>query len=380
MRRRLRALFVNEGALGREVLGHASAGESLRRQLGAVDLDARLIALPPMSRATRLAVRGIPGAGHADLDLQPLRWHLAQSARARVAVERALRRAPADVLHIHTHTLSLLARGLLRRVPTVVSLDATVWDWHEFGIWRRVRAHSRATLAPSIALERRALEAAAGVLAWTSWSARAVARSCPAARVVEHHPGVDLERYRPAPHRRRERPRVLFVGGRFAAKGGDDLIAALAPLAGRELDVDIVTQARVPPQPGVRVHRLPPGDPAIVCLYQQADVFCLPTHGDAVPFSVVEAMASGAAVVASGIGGIPDLLGGGRYGRLIAPGDRGALVAAVRALLADDTARSTLAAAARRRCEDRYDVATQARRLVSLLHDAAALDGRPAAS
>ena len=114
---------------------------------------------------------------------------------------------------------------------------------------------------------------------------------------------------------------MLFVGGRFAEKGGPELLDALGPLIGTRLDLDIVTPARVEERPGLRVHQLSPGDPALAELYQQADVFCLPTRGDAVPFAVLEAMACGAAVVATDVGGIPDLLDGGDAGRLVKVGD-----------------------------------------------------------
>jgi glycosyltransferase involved in cell wall biosynthesis len=371
MRGPVRALFVSEGTLGHEVLGPASAAAAITAHIAETDLAARFVPLPPMGRAALAVSRGVPGLGHADLDLQPLRWHLAQSVRTRVAVERALRRAPADVLHIQSHSIGLLCGGVERRIPTALSVDATVRDWHAFGIWRVARPWSAATLEPSAALERRAFARAAVVLAWTPWAAAGVRRACPTAHVVEHHPGLDVARFRPAERRPRERPRVLFVGGRFGAKGGDLLLAALGPLAGRELDLDLVTKADVPARPGVRVHALAPGDPALIDLYQQADVFCLPTRGDAVPFSVIEAMATGAAVVASDIGAIPDLLADGRCGRLIPSGNRRALFEAVTGLLADAPQRAALARAGRERCETHFDARTQTRRLATLLRAAA---------
>jgi glycosyltransferase involved in cell wall biosynthesis len=368
---RLRALFVNEGALGSEVLGHVRVADTLATHMQSVEVDAHFAILPTMSRATKLALRQVPGPGRVDLDLLPLRWHVAQGLRARRVVRAELRRRPADVLHVHGHTLSFLLPDLMRRVPTVLSLDATVWDWHAMGIWSRPGRHSRLLLAPSLALERRAVATAACVLAFTRWARDGVERCCPDARVVEHHPGIDLETFRPAPRVGGGLPRVLFVGGRFAEKGGHDLLAALGPLAGRDLELDIVTPAQVAPRPGVRVHRLGATDPELVELYRRADVFCLPTYGDAVPLSVVEAMASGAAVVAAGVGGIGDLLDGGRVGRLISAGNRRALREAVLALLGDEPARVALTAAARARCEAHYDAAVQVRRLAGLMCEVA---------
>jgi glycosyltransferase involved in cell wall biosynthesis len=194
-----------------------------------------------------------------------------------------------------------------------------------------------------------------------------VERVAPRARVVEHHPGIDLERYRPAPRSLRMRPRVLFVGGRFAEKGGEDLLEVLSGQLGETVDVDVVTPAKVEARRGVRVHRLGPSDPELLELQQQADLFCLPTYGDAVPWAVLEAMACGTPVLATRVGGIPDLLDGGRAGALIAHGDRRALREALGALLAEPQAREQLAARARERCEQRYDARRQVPQLIEQL-------------
>jgi glycosyltransferase involved in cell wall biosynthesis len=190
--------------------------------------------------------------------------------------------------------------------------------------------------------------------------------------VVEHHPGIDLERYRPAERRPRSRPRVLFVGGRFREKGGEDLLAALGGQLGESVELDLVTPAEVAERPGVRVHRLGPSDPRLLDLQQQADVFCLPSYGDAAPWAVLEAMACGTPVLASRVGGIPDMLGQGEAGVLVACGRREELARALRALLEDAPLRAALATAARARCERDYDARAQFSKLIGMLEQARA--------
>jgi alpha-maltose-1-phosphate synthase len=196
-----------------------------------------------------------------------------------------------------------------------------------------------------------------------------VERLAPGASVIAHHPGIDLQRYEPAARRPRERPRVLFVGGRFAHKGGPELLAALSDKLGAEVDLDLVTPAKLPERPGLSVHSLKPADPGLLDLHQQADVLCLPSHGDAVPWAVLEAMACGTPVLASRVGGIPDLLDGGRAGMLVDHGDERQLGEALSRLLGDDDLRRELAGRARERCEERYDARRQVPLLIERMRD-----------
>jgi len=119
----------------------------------------------------------------------------------------------------------------------------------------------------------------------------------------------------------------------------------------------------------VRIHRLGPSDPQLLDLQQQADVFCLPSYGDAAPWAVLEAMACGTPVVSTYVGGIPDMLDQGRAGVLIPYGDRQALGEALRSLLEDAPRRTSLAAAATTRCSERYDARRQFTRLLGHLDD-----------
>lgn len=371
----MRVLFLNEGALGPQMLGHEALEASMRRSLpGAEGVEARFLSLPPLEgRASRMA-GDIRLLRKFDLDFQPPRWHAVQGMRARRLVQAALAEAPADVLHVHSHSISLGLTDLMASVPTVLSVDATIWDWRAQGIWRRVRPRAtRATLWPSLAMERRAFRRAASVQAWTGWARDSVLAACPGANVVVNHPGIDLERFRPPVRREpRERLRVLFVGGRFAEKGGEDLLWALEPRLGRDVELEIVTTDKVTERPGVRVRRFGPTDDRLVAAYQQADVMCLPTRGDATPFVVLEAQACGLPVLSTTIGAIPEMLDHGATGVLVPPRDRAALRAALDALLDDEDRRRALGEAGRPWVEAHYDIAHRRPALLQTLADAAA--------
>jgi glycosyltransferase involved in cell wall biosynthesis len=84
------------------------------------------------------------------------------------------------------------------------------------------------------------------------------------------------------------------------------------------------------------------------------------------PMTVLEAMAYGKAVVASRIGGIPELVADGETGLLCEPGDSGELGERLAALMADPARRAALGRAARRRAESEFSLAVHNRRLLEV--------------
>ena len=89
-------------------------------------------------------------------------------------------------------------------------------------------------------------------------------------------------------------------------------------------------------------------------LLADADCLVLSSELEATPYVIVEAMAAGLPVVASGIFGIPELVEEGVTGLLVPPGDPAAIARAIAALAADPAIRRRMGAAARRRYEERF--------------------------
>ena len=85
-----------------------------------------------------------------------------------------------------------------------------------------------------------------------------------------------------------------------------------------------------------------------------ADIFVLPSRSEAFPNAIVEAMMSGLPVVASSVGGIPELVDEGRTGRLVPPGDPVQLAAAVIDVLDHPDDATHMGQTARRRIEEQY--------------------------
>lgn len=80
-------------------------------------------------------------------------------------------------------------------------------------------------------------------------------------------------------------------------------------------------------------------------LMQTCDIFCLPSYIEGLPMSVLEAMAYKQAVLASDVGGLPDLIQSGENGILVAAKDINSLAQALNELLSDQVRKQQLSQA-----------------------------------
>ncbi|MEN3276825.1 MAG: hypothetical protein V7631_2615 [Massilia sp.] len=181
---------------------------------------------------------------------------------------------------------------------------------------------------------------------------------------------------------RAEAGRILFLGRIEAAKGVADLLDAAALLAPRFPQLRLVLagtgerdawrQAAQARGLGDRVEL--PGwldASARDAELARAAIFCLPSHAEGLPMSLLEAMASGCAVVASAVGGIPEALRDGENGLLVPPRDAQSLAAALARLLADDSLRTRLGAGARVTVQQHYSTEAVCGRLAAIYNDLA---------
>ena len=101
-------------------------------------------------------------------------------------------------------------------------------------------------------------------------------------------------------------------------------------------------------------------------IYADLDVLALTSRNEGTPVSVIEALASARAVVATAVGGVPDLIDGPERGLLVPPGDPAAVAAAIVGLLDDPERRARMGAAGRDAVFPQYDASTLVRRIDAL--------------
>jgi glycosyltransferase involved in cell wall biosynthesis len=157
-------------------------------------------------------------------------------------------------------------------------------------------------------------------------------------------------------------PVVLYLGGfEDRAKGGALLVDALPALlsADRRVHVELAGPGAPPPalrdlialEPRVRWRGWLDRD-QLAAAYSTADMVVLPSLSEGMPVALLEAMAYGRAIVATRVGGIPEVLTDGVDARLVDPGDPSALAAALASLAGNEGARRRLGSLVRSRAAE----------------------------
>jgi glycosyltransferase involved in cell wall biosynthesis len=326
---------------------------------------------PLVGTFVRAQVEALRGLGvHLDLVAQggrPARRIAAAGKYFRILrdTRSALRRARYDLVHAHylfpTATIAVHAAG--RQGPPVL-----------------ITAHgSDVTGLPGAGWLRRRLSTwtlrrAAGVVA-VSGALRdqlVGSGSIGTGKVDVVNMGVDTRTFRAGDRRQARRElgivedgvHAVMIALKFRPKGGFVLLEALARLrselpagtlvhfvgvtASPEIDAEV---ERLGLRDHVRFHGPRPHE-EIPRWLRAADVFLLPSFSEGLPISVLEAMASEVAVIASSVGGIPEIVRTGENGMLVRAGDAESLAAALQAALRDPPLRERLGSAARRTAEE----------------------------
>jgi alpha-maltose-1-phosphate synthase len=325
------------------------------------------------------------------------------AALATMSVDLAMTLAVDGADLVHTHTWYANLAGHLAAMAYGIPHVMTSHSLEPLRPWKAEQLGGGYAL--SSWCEQISIENAAAVIAVSGAMRDDILRSYPsvdAARVHVIHNGIDVERYQPIESTDAlerlgldpARPYAFFVGRMTRQKGIAHLLDAAAVMDSThqlvvlaaapdtpEIGDELRNRARELVDHGVRlafIEDAPPRDD-VIQLLSHATVFVCPSIYE--PFGLVniEAMACGTAVVASAVGGIPEIVVPGETGMLIDVGvtdDHGtpldrdgfarALATAIDGLLDDPDRARTMGAAGRERVLDRFTWPVIGRRTVDL--------------
>jgi glycosyltransferase involved in cell wall biosynthesis len=322
--------------------------------------EARMVMLPegePGARdfETALSERGVP--------VEPLRLRRDLDPRALVRLFDVVRRARPAILHTHLIHADLfgLPIAALARVPVRISTK------HGFNVFRERRAIAVADRAIA-ALAHRHIAISAGLADYLS-----VTEGLARERFEVVHYGIEPGP-EPGPYDGEEL-RLLAVGRLVPIKGFDVLLRAFAATRARvpglllEIAGDGPLRAELERQAGAGVTFLGRLD-GVSQAYERAAAVVVPSRGEGFGMVALEAMERGRAVVASRVGGLPELVVPGETGMLVRPEDPAALSSALVELAGDLDLVRRLGANGRARALERFSVERCVQRTVAIYEGA----------
>lgn len=336
---------------------------TLATSAGGVGAHVRSLIAPLAAAGARVSVHGpaateeLFGFGAAGARFVPVEIATnprpARDARAVARLARLTR--DSDVVHAHGLRAGLVAvlAGTGRRRPTVVTLHNALLDppgprrrflqWLETVVCRRAHV----VLGVSGDLVAGALRAGARD-----------ARMAPVAAPPLPAPRRSVAEVRAELGGLDGRPLILAVGRLHPQKGYDVLLPAAARWASRDPSPLVAVAGDGPLEARLRRQIDELGAPVrllgrrtdVADLLQAADVVVLPSRWEGWPLTAQEALRAGRPLVATAVGGLPQLVGDG--GVLVRPDDVDALDLAVRRLLDDPAAAAALSRAATARAAE----------------------------
>jgi glycosyltransferase involved in cell wall biosynthesis len=284
---------------------------------------------------------------------------------------KSVRRA--DAIHLTTsgrlatvRDLAICLTARLMKVPIVYHLH--------FGRISEIARHG--TLEWRFLTK--AIKLADIVVALDDSSADTIRRYLPGLQVETAPNPIDLDSL-PVPETAVEgKNTALFLGWLLPTKGIEELLQAWRACAGEKWELVLAGPCN-PAYRDMLMARYQPCNVQFVGeisheeamrIMARSDLFILPSHTEAFPFVVLEAMALGKAIVATQVGAIPEMLAGG-CGEVVAAKDADALEVAIARLMNDEALRKQMGARARERAATCYSLTAVMQTITGLWKQAA---------
>lgn len=268
------------------------------------------------------------------------------------------------------------------RVPVLLSIDTTPRLLDRYGDWYKTRGSSRANPIEAAKHNhlKRMYARASYVLPWSEWAKNSLIEDYEIderrLRVVP--PGISLRKWHCRPLsgsvrlNRSDAVRILFVGGEFRRKGGDVLVRISQRPEFRDCEFHFVTKSFVGEHPkNVLVHdNFQANTEELITLYETADIFALPTHGDVHSVAALEAMAMGLPVVITNVGAISEIVRHNESGYVAPANDEDTFSDFLLRLVRHPELRLQFGLRGRRIVEVSYDLERTSETIVELMKDA----------
>lgn len=331
-------------------------------------------------------VRGYPVAMDLDATPEPLRPVLGAFSR-----NLAMAADPVDGDLVHCHTWYTHLGGIVIAQAANVPLVVTVHSLEPLRPWKREQLAGGYELSAWV--ERQAMTQADAVIAVSQAARQDVLDhfATDPERIHVVYNGIDAVAFGPDPGLDQldrlgidtRTPYVLFVGRVTRQKGIETLVESIPSL---DEGIGVVIAAGQPDTPelaaeverGIRAARsASPRRPihwvreqvdrtTLRQLYTHAAIFACPSVYEPFGITNLEAMACSTAVVASRVGGIPEVVLDGTTGLLVDPEDPPALAAAINALVADPRRRVAMGEAGHIRAAEQFGWAQIAQRTMEV--------------
>ena len=347
---RVHALIDNLGTGGAEMLLPEFAAPAAA---AGIDLSVGYF----NSRFGRLAADRLRGRG-IEPQLVPVTSMVGVQSFLRV--RRHLAAAGADLVHTHLGTSDCIGTAAARSlgVPSVSTLHAAAWDADSPRSRLRLRlsALARRHCADRIIAVSEGAKAAYLATGWDVAGHLAVIHNG-VAGTPEPGAGRTVREALAIPA---GAPVIAMVSSLRPEKAHDVAIAALHVLRERHPGVRLLVAGDGPERPRLEARLGPLRDAVVMAGHREdvmavldaADVLLHPSHTEAFPTVLLEAMAASVPIVATAVGGTPEIVRDGESGLLVAPPPEPArIAAAVGRVLEDRALRERLAAGGRARFE-----------------------------